>query len=69
MPIRQRGTLASRRSNRYRKIAASCTVAAIATIGIDIGRNTFHLVGLDQRANIVLQLRTSREHEAPTRRR
>jgi hypothetical protein len=30
------------------------------TIGIDIGKNTFHLVGLDQRGNIVLQLKTSR---------
>jgi transposase len=33
----------------------------IATIGIDIGKNTFHLVGLDQRGAIVLQLKTSRE--------
>ena len=31
-----------------------------STIGIDIGKNTFHLVGLDQRGNIVLQLKTSR---------
>jgi transposase len=35
--------------------------AAVATIGIDLGKNTFHLVGLDQRGNIVLQLKTSRE--------
>jgi hypothetical protein len=35
--------------------------SAITTIGIDIGKNTFHLVGLDQRGNIVLQLKTSRE--------
>jgi transposase len=33
---------------------------SVATIGIDIGKNTFHLVGLDQRGNIVLQLKTSR---------
>jgi hypothetical protein len=25
------------------------TAAIVATIGIDIGKNTFHLVGLDQR--------------------
>jgi hypothetical protein len=25
------------------------TPSAVATIGIDIGKNTFHLVGLDQR--------------------
>ncbi len=37
------------------------TSAAVATIGIDLGKNTFHLVGLDQRGNIVLQLKTSRE--------
>ena len=27
--------------------------STVATIGIDIGKNTFHLVGLDQRGNIV----------------
>src|SRR3974377_427658 len=32
----------------------------IATIGIDLRKKTFHLVGLDQRGNIVLQLKTSR---------
>jgi transposase len=37
------------------------TSSPIATIGIDIGKNTFHLVGLDQRGAIVLQLKTSRE--------
>jgi transposase len=36
------------------------TPRTVATIGIDIGKNTFHLVGLDQRGNIVLQLKTSR---------
>ena len=35
--------------------------SAVATIGIDIGKNTFHLVGLDQRGGIVLQLKSSRE--------
>jgi transposase len=35
--------------------------SAVATIGIDIGKNTFHLVGLDQRGSIVLQLKTSRQ--------
>ena len=37
------------------------TPSPIATIGIDIGKNTFHLVGLDQRGAIVLQLKSSRE--------
>ena len=36
------------------------TPSKVATIGIDTGKNTFHLVGLDQRGNIVLQLKTSR---------
>ena len=29
------------------------TPSAVATIGVDIGKNTFHLVGLDQRWAIV----------------
>ena len=35
--------------------------STIGTIGIDIGNNTFYLVGLDPRGAIVLQLQTSRE--------
>ena len=31
------------------------TPEAISTIGIDVGKNTFHLVGLDKRGAIVLQ--------------
>jgi hypothetical protein len=36
------------------------TSSTISTIGIDIGKNSFHLVGLDQRGAIVLQLKVSR---------
>jgi transposase len=36
------------------------TSPTVATIGIDIGKNTFHLVGLDKRGAIVLQLKLSR---------
>ena len=32
----------------------------IATIGIDIGKNTFHLIGFDRRGAIALQLKVSR---------
>jgi transposase len=32
----------------------------ITTIGIDIGKNTFHLIGLDRRGAIALQLKVSR---------
>ena len=31
-----------------------------ATIGIDIGKTTFHLIGLDERGSIALQLKVSR---------
>jgi transposase len=36
------------------------TFELIATIGIDLGKNTFHLVGLDKRGAIVLQHKVSR---------
>jgi transposase len=36
------------------------TPGAIITIGLDLGKNTFHLVGLDKRGAIVLQQRVSR---------
>ena len=34
--------------------------AAIAVIGIDIGKNSFHIVGLDKRGAIVLRQKWSR---------
>ena len=34
--------------------------AAIVVIGIDIGKNSFHVVGLDQRGAIVLRQKWSR---------
>jgi transposase len=33
---------------------------AIAVIGIDIGKNSFHIVGLDKRGAIVLRQKWSR---------
>ena len=36
------------------------TNVAISTIGIDLGKNTFHLVGLDERGAIALQVKLSR---------
>jgi transposase len=41
-------------------MSPNCTPTTIATIGIDLGKNTFHLVGLDTRGAIVLQLKLSR---------
>jgi transposase len=38
----------------------SAPSAAVGTIGIDLGKNIFHLVGLDQRGAIVWQLKCSR---------
>src|SRR5437899_4467446 len=38
----------------------SASSAAVATIGIDLGKNTFHLVGLDQRGAIILRQKVSR---------
>jgi ribosomal protein S6E (S10) len=32
----------------------------VATIGLDIGKNTFHLVGLDRRGAIVMRVKVSR---------
>jgi transposase len=34
--------------------------ATAATMGIDIGKNSFHVVGLDQRGSIVLRQKWSR---------
>jgi transposase len=42
--------------NRMRKAKP----AVIATLGIDIGKNVFHLIGLDKRGAILLRLRLSR---------
>ena len=34
--------------------------AAIASLGIDLGKNSFHLVGQDERGAIVLRIKLSR---------
>jgi transposase len=36
------------------------STAAVATLGIDIGKNIFHLIGLNQRGAITLRQRLSR---------
>jgi hypothetical protein len=36
------------------------SIATIATTGIDIGKNSFHVVGLDRRGAIVLRQKWSR---------
>src|SRR5437764_14671044 len=47
------------RANRSRLFASSVAFA-IAVIGIDIGKNSFHVVGLDARGAIVLRQKWSR---------
>ena len=41
-------------------MSRNSTANEIATVGIDIGKNTFHLIGLDKRGAIVLQVKLSR---------
>jgi transposase len=41
-------------------MSSNSTLITIATIGIDLGKNTFHLVGLDRRGAIILQVKLSR---------
>ena len=36
------------------------SIATVATMGIDIGKNSFHVVGLDERGAIVLRQKWSR---------
>ena len=36
------------------------SIATIATMGIDIGKNSFHVIGLDRRGAIVLRQKWSR---------
>jgi hypothetical protein len=48
----------SRRAHAMR--TSHKTLEPIATIGVDLGNNTFHLVGLDKRGAIVLQQKVSR---------
>ena len=37
----------------------------IAVIGVDIGKNSFHVVGLDQRGAIVLRQKLAPSHVRP----
>ena len=40
--------------------ASQKTPETISTIGMDVGKNTFHLVGFDKRGAIVLQQKVTR---------
>ncbi|WP_425374126.1 hypothetical protein [Microvirga calopogonii] len=41
-------------------MSRSSASSAIATLGIDLGKNSFHLVGQDERGAIVLRIKLSR---------
>ena len=41
-------------------MSRSSASATIATLGIDLGKNSFHLVGQDERGAIVLRIKLSR---------
>jgi transposase len=56
---RQRWKLA-RGAKDKEHIMSQILNAAIAVVGIDIGKNSFHVVGLDQRGAIVLRQKWSR---------
>src|ERR1700757_1151957 len=46
---------------RTRSTTMPCsTIRAVATIGIDMGKNTLHMIGLDSRGAIVLREKVSR---------
>src|SRR6266540_4150026 len=56
-------TVAGRREATLKEHAmrtSQKTAGIITTIGIDLGKNTFHLVGFDQRGVIILQQKVSR---------
>src|SRR2546426_8964650 len=50
-------------ANRRSTAMSNTTKATIATMGIDIGKNSFHVVGLDRRGAIVLRQKWSRHIE------
>ena len=41
-------------------MSRTSTVRAVTTIGIDMGKNTLHMIGLDTRGGIVLREKVSR---------
>ena len=56
---RQQGKLARGTKDEEHAMSAKIN-SEIAVIGIDIGKNSFHIVGLDRRGAIVLRQKWSR---------
>ena len=66
-PVRHRLSLEISNA-RTASHTTSINASRVATIGIDIGKNTFHLVGLDQRGAIVLQVSVTARSSPSVRR-
>jgi hypothetical protein len=56
---RQRSKLARGAKEKEHAMSQTINIAS-AVVGIDIGKNSFHIVGLDQRGEIVLRQKWSR---------
>jgi transposase len=54
------GDDAGRGALKTRSTPMPRTKTTVAVVGIDIGKNSFHVVGLDRRGAIVLRLKWSR---------
>jgi hypothetical protein len=67
----QRLVCGPRLRRRYAKLkehamrTSQKTLEPTATIGVDLGKNTFHLVGLDKRGATVLRQKVSHVADAP----
>jgi transposase len=55
---RERSKLARSASDKEHAMSQSLN-SAVAVIGIDIGKNSFHIVGLDERGAIMLRQKWS----------
>ena len=56
---RQRSKLARGANDKEHTMSQQLTTA-VAVVGIDIGKNSFHVVGLDERGAIALRQKWSR---------
>jgi hypothetical protein len=63
LPPRQQVTLARGTKDKEHAMSEKLNTA-ITVIGIDIGKNSFHVVGLDKRGAIALRQKWSRGHPA-----
>ena len=60
-----RSKLPTERAQNRSVAVPPSTNLSVATMGIDIGKNSFHVVGLDQRGAIVARQRWTRSRSEP----